>query len=154
MNRRKRITGTEENKGTSSVHMPKEIAPSLKRVALSLASASRPKGSRNATLPARNSVSTRPSDAAPAARSTPIAGSATATPEIMNTCANCEAAIAATRRRLSRLVTRDLGGDAAIVLRRLELQAREVGFQALYAAGSASRLDDLDGRAQRNEVVE
>src|SRR2546421_6478393 len=58
----------------------------------------RPAGSRSATAAARNSVSTSESAVAPAARSAPIAGSATATPEIMNGGANCDAAIAGTRR--------------------------------------------------------
>src|SRR5216110_3433530 len=58
----------------------------------------RPAGSRSATAAARNSVSTSESAVAPAARSAPIAGSATATPEIMKGGANCDAAIAGTSK--------------------------------------------------------
>jgi len=46
---------------------------------------------------------------APAARSVPSAGSATATPEIMNGGANCDAAIAGTRRGC--VLVRLMGSD-------------------------------------------
>jgi hypothetical protein len=51
-------------------------------------STNRPTGSSNASWLARNTVSTRRSDVAPAFRSVPIAGSATAMPENMNGGAN------------------------------------------------------------------
>ena len=81
---------------SSTDDRPKLKSPSLYRVRLSLASASQPTGSRKATLPARNSVSIKPSEVAPAPRSRPIAGSATATPENMNGGANCDPTIAQT----------------------------------------------------------
>src|SRR5438094_4658874 len=58
----------------------------------------RPAGSRSATAAARNSVSTSDGAIAPALSSAPIAGSATATPEIMKGGANCDAAIAGTSK--------------------------------------------------------
>src|SRR3954469_1926114 len=75
----------------------KASMPSLKTATLSAASPRRPAGRSSATDAARNTVSTRESAVAPAPRSVPSAGSATATPEIMKGGANCDAAIAGTR---------------------------------------------------------
>src|SRR6266480_976582 len=96
--RRHRIAGTEDTRPMRSDDRANATIPSLYSVALSLASASRPAGSSSATAAARNTVSMRLSAVAPAARSVPSAGSATATPETMNGGANCDAAIAGTRR--------------------------------------------------------
>src|SRR6266513_4718962 len=96
--RKARIAGIEDTRPAASDDSANATMPSVYSVALSEASPKRPAGSSSATLAARNTVSTRLSAVAPAARSVPSAGSATATPEIMNGGANCDAAIAGTRR--------------------------------------------------------
>src|SRR5437870_10909268 len=111
-------------------------------------------GSRKATLPARNSVSTRPSEVAPALRSTPIAGSATATPENMNGPVNCDAMMAGTRSGLGSLFIGQLRGDAAIVVGGFDFQSVQLRFQPRHARGREAQLDVLDLLVQLDEGVE
>src|SRR5436853_53643 len=111
-------------------------------------------GSRKATLPARNSVSTRPSEVAPALRSTPIAGSATATPENMNGPVNCDAMMAGTRSGLGALFTGELRGDAAVVFRGFGFQSVQFGFQPCHSRGGEAQLDLLDLVVQLHQGIE
>ena len=64
-NRTHKIAGIEDRRPIPIEATPKPRSPSLYSVVLSLASANRPTGSRNASWLGRNTVSTRPSDMAP-----------------------------------------------------------------------------------------